>query len=508
MTSSVTPSPQAPLESAPPEPTTGPAAHRSGRPVLPSDTDPVAAAGSEVLGGPAGRRIRFSPGLRAPLQVLAVLAVVTFAIGMLQKAPCYNGGWFFGANTQYVSACYSDIPHLYTQRGFADGLRPYFDSYPGSMPYLEYPVLTGLFMQVAAWITAAFGAQDQAAQQLYWFVNAAMLMVCSVVAVVATARTHRLRPWDALPFALAPVLAFNGTINWDMLAVALASLGLLLWARRHPVAAGVLIGLATAAKLYPVLLLGPLFILCLRAGRMREFGQALAGAAASWLAVNLPIALLAFDGWSAFYTFSEDRGEDYGTFWLILMQTRGESLESLNTWVAVLLVLCCLAIGALGLLAPRRPRLSQLAFLVVAAFALTNKVYSPQYVLWLLPLAVLARPRWRDFLIWQAGEMFYSLGVWLYLAGNVGDEQQGLPEAGYHLAITAHLLATLWLCGVIVRDVLRPAHDPVRADGSDDPAGGPLDAADDRFTPRALAGRADALEDAPETRHTTEQYGK
>ena len=27
-----------------------------------------------------------------------------------------------------------------------------------------------------------------------------------------------------------------------------------------------------------------------------------------------------------------------------------------------------------------------MAFLVVAAFLMTNKVYSPQYVLWLLPL--------------------------------------------------------------------------------------------------------------------------
>ena len=53
----------------------------------------------------------------------------------------------------------------------------------------------------------------------------------------------------------------------------------------------------------------------------------------------------------------------------------------------------------------------------VAAFLLTNKVYSPQYVLWLLPLAVLARPRWRDFLIWQAGEVVHYVGIWMLLAG-------------------------------------------------------------------------------------------
>ena len=61
-------------------------------------------------------------------------------------------------------------------------------------------------------------------------------------------------------------------------------------------------------------------------------------------------------------------------------------------------------IAVLALTAPRRPRLAQLAFLIVAAFILTNKVYSPQFVIWLIPLLALARPRWRDFLIWQGIE--------------------------------------------------------------------------------------------------------
>ena len=70
------------------------------------------------------------------------------------------------------------------------------------------------------------------------------------------------------------------------------------------------------------------------------------------------------------------------------------------------------AVLALGLTSPSTPRLAQLGFLIVAGFLLVNKVYSPQYVLWLLPLAVLARPRWRDLLIWQAGEVIYfAVGV-------------------------------------------------------------------------------------------------
>jgi hypothetical protein len=39
---------------------------------------------------------------------------------------------------------------------------------------------------------------------------------------------------------------------------------------------------------------------------------------------------------------------------------------------------------------------------------------------------------------------------------------------------------------MVVRDILRPEYDPVRFDGSDDPAGGVLDDAPDA-TPRRLA---------------------
>jgi uncharacterized membrane protein len=153
-----------------------------------------------------------------------------------------------------------------------------------------------------------------------------------------------------------------------------------------------------------------------------------------------------------------------------------------NAWATLLVLLACAGIAVLTLTAPRRPRFAQLAFLVVAAFILTNKVYSPQYVLWLIPLAVLARPRWRDFLIWQAGEVMYYLGIWLYLAyTSSGDAHKGLPTEGYQLAIALHLLGTVYLCAVVVRDILRPERDVVRMDGSDDPSGGVLDGAPDRF---------------------------
>ncbi|MBH5335943.1 DUF2029 domain-containing protein [Streptomyces pactum] len=459
------------------------------RPVLPTAEDEVAAAGSELIGGPAGRHALIGISWWTPVRVIALVALGMFALGMAQKAPCYGGDWFESATSQYTHACYSDIPHLYRSRGFAGGVVPYFDRIPddlsGGMAYLEYPVLTGLFMQVAAWLTPDGGVQDEA--RMYWMVNAGMLMACAAVIAVCVARTHRRRPWDALLVALAPAFALTATINWDLFAVALTAAAMLLWSRSRPLAAGVLLGLATAAKLYPLLLLGPLLLLCLRAGRLRAFAATFGGALGAWLLVNVPVMLSTSgglhvrEGWTRFYTFSEERAVDLGSFWLIISQRTGDPLKDANTYAVALMVLACAGVAALALCAPRRPRLAQLAFLVVAAFAVTNKVYSPQYVLWLVPLAALARPRWRDFLIWQATQVLYFVGVWMYLAYlNGGNAHRGLPPDGYQLAIVIHLLGTLYLCALVVRDILVPERDVVRRDGSDDPSGGVLDGAADR----------------------------
>ena len=140
-----------------------------------------------------------------------------------------------------------------------------------------------------------------------------------------------------------------------------------------------------------------------------------------------------------------------------------------------------MAVLALG--APRRPRLAQLALLIVGAFVLCNKVYSPQYALWLVPLIALAVPRWRVVLVWQFVEVLHWWAVWMYLGGRTsgGPVENNLGLGVYALAVIAHILATAWIMGVVVREVRAPDLDVVRADGADDPQGGAFNGAADRF---------------------------
>lgn len=470
---------------------------------LPADGDPVVAAATERIGGRSGSHRGWGRALVTPLRVLVVLAATAYAVGYLSKIPCHTES--FAGDARYTRLCYSDIPYLYQLRGFADGWLPYLQTGEGRGPALEYPVLTGAFMQLASWLTGTDG-NSQTRSILFFDWTVILLLVCLVVTVVCTALTVRRRPWDAALVALAPAMVLTAVINWDLLAVALTAGSMLAWSRARPGWAGVWLGLAIAAKFYPVLLLGPLLLLCLRGGRLRAFGVTLLGTAGAWLAVNLPVYLVNAEGWREFYTFSSTRGADWGSLWYVLqVLKRPVPPESLNLVATGLLLALCLGIAALILGAERRPRYAQVAFLVVAAFCLTNKVYSPQYVLWLIPLAAMARPRWRDFLVWQTGEVLYFAAIWYFLQ-QYGSDNKGLPEGWYVAAILVHVLTTAWFAGMVGRDILRPWHDPVRTDGHpddlDDPGGGVLDGAPDAFTLRGVRRDREPL-DAPDGAHAT-----
>ena len=406
------------------------------------------------------------------------------SLGYVLDLSCRAQGW--RTPERYEHLCYTDIAPLYSLRGFADGLLPYIQAMPDGQ-HLEYPVLTGAFMQVASLITsgvtAVFATTSKAT--VFFDVNVIMLFVAFVVTVVATALTVRRRPWDAAMVALAPTMILAATVNWDLLPLAFIAVALLLWSRKHPFAAGLLLGLAVAAKFYPVLLLGGFLLLTIRTAKWRAFGLLVAGTAVAWLVTNVPFMVANFEGWSYFYRFSQTRGEDFGSIWFALTQAGldGVPADQLNLVATGSFLLLCVGIAWLTLGAPRRPRLAAVLFLIVAAFVLTNKVYSPQYSLWLVPLAVMARPRWRDFLIWQAGEVVYFAAIWWFLVGYGIDDTTGLTGQEYTVAIVIHVLVTVYFAAMVVQDMLAPHLDPVRNDGfdddADDPGGGVFDGAPD-----------------------------
>jgi uncharacterized membrane protein len=307
-------------------------------------------------------------------------------------------------------------------------------------------------------------------RQDYFLVTAVLLAPFALLSAYFLAGSHRRRPWDAMGYAAAPALVFAGLINWDVLAVACVAGTFWAWARGRPLMAGVLVGVGTAVKLYPLFLLGALLVVCLRRRQLPDFVRAMGGAALGWLALNLPVMALNLEGWTSFWSFNSERGPDLGSLWLIASHHgHPASAHTVNLVSWLFFGGACVLVLLLGLRARHVPRVAQLSFLIVMAFLLVNKVYSPQYVLWLLPLAALAVPRWRHLLVWQATELLYFAAVWWHLAGLTASATDGAPDPVYTAAVLLRVAGQLYLGAIIVRDVLRPAHDPARTFPDDDP---------------------------------------
>ncbi len=310
-----------------------------------------------------------------------------------------------------------------------------------------------------------YGDPDVLGESLtFTTVNVVGFGICALIAAWFLTGVHRRRPWDAALFAVSPVLLFEGLINWDLLAVACVAGALLAHSRgparvdrlrdrsRH----GAQALPALPARRAPDHLGAPAQV-----ARPR-WSRPLPGSRV-WSVLNALAFLSGSHEWKVFWTFNAHRGADLGSVWLVAQQMgiSTASAHTINVVSWIFFGLWCAGVAAIGVLAPRTPRLAQLGFLIVLGFLLVNKVYSPQYALWLLPLAVMARPRMRDQLIWQIGEIYYFASVWWYL-GTYLDPSGGGDPGFYWLAVGIRIAAQLYLGVLVVRDLLMPEYDVVR----------------------------------------------
>jgi hypothetical protein len=317
------------------------------------------------------------PARPVGLGIVLVALSATLLLGFLEKAePGFEKGRLVGTclgglwdDRRALVLCYSDIVPLYTIESLQGNRLPYLDACtpPGWAQCDEYPVLTMYTM----WL-AALPASSHVG---FFYANALLL---SIAALVTTVCLYWMTERRALYFALAPTLLMYGFINWDLLAVALATAATYAFVKRRDGLAGILIGLATAAKLYPGLLLIP-FVLHRFHQRDREGGIRLAWSAiGTWLIVNLPFMLVAPKGWWTPFRFGAERALRADSLWYVGCRVlRPESGGQ-----------CVFPRLADAVAAARWT----FAFPLIALFLLTNKVYSPQYSLWLLPWFALVLP--------------------------------------------------------------------------------------------------------------------
>jgi hypothetical protein len=353
-------------------------------------TSPAGAA-NPVLLGPVSR-----PGSETALIVIAAVALQAIAWAFLIWLLRANGPWYHFFDVSDIN-----VYIQYAQR-VADGQRVYKD-FPFEYPPLALPLFT-------------LPPHADAAAYPNWFA-AEMIVLCSAAAALTGATAAAL--WRGLTrplvvagaYALAVLAAGAITANRYDVAVALTLAACLFFlARRHTTAAGAALGVGVALKLTPGMLL-PLVLIVAETRRRALY--ALAGFLVFMIVPFLPF-LGRIDGLTNIITYHAQRPLQIeavpGTLYLIAgamgrwgigtgnsfgsqsLAGPGSGLVArLSVWVGLLLV------AGVYVLVWRRRSLLRAApeFIPIAAlacvlvFTVCNKVLSPQYMCWVLPLVAL-----------------------------------------------------------------------------------------------------------------------
>lgn len=320
--------------------------------------------------------------------------------------------------------------YFFRSEHFQD-LRLYYtsalDLIQGRLPYrdfpLEYPPLA-LLPIVLPQLINPFGSRGYV---VLFFIENALFSI--VLAWLLLPITHSLRvryrsrfvsvAYVALVTILAPLLPWR----YDLFPALLTGLALLSVIINRPMLVGFWLGLGIAAKLYPVILLPIFSLYYLVKQQYLALVRLLLGTFVTTCLILLPFALVGKEQFLSFVQYQQLRGlqlESIPAGVILLADKLGwTKVQLINNYGATHLI-SPLADGVLKWLpftflflfgvviisclnCFRRERamlgtvtIESLVTYIAATlliFIATNKVFSPQYLIWLLPFAPLLRPR-------------------------------------------------------------------------------------------------------------------
>jgi uncharacterized membrane protein len=354
--------------------------------------------------------------MRVSLRVVLLLALFTSLLSFAKFNYCAADNW--QAPGQYIHACYSDIPALYGERELDKGRW----AFSGGENAVEYPVLQGAVM----WLSAK---AIPTGLNNYFLGNVFLL---ALLFIFVAFLVYRIRPEFGYLLPLAPAAAASLYINWDLWAIATMMLAIYLFDKEKILLSAALLGISISTKFLPIFLLIPIALIFFRQEKLQNLIKYLAVTLATFLAINAPVFLTTPDGWWRFYSLNLNRGSDWGSLWYALSNV-GLDLTHQN-YLSVL----CLLIGTTALIIyllqlRTPPTLAHTAIFIFIIVMAVGKVYSPQYVLWLTPLAIIAMIDKRElaiFWFWQGCELLYHFAIWQHLATITG-AKFGLPVFTY-----------------------------------------------------------------------------
>jgi uncharacterized membrane protein len=369
-----------------------------------------------------------------------VILLAAGLISFLKFNHCRVNDWASPDN--YVHACYTDIPALFAERGLNTNTFPYLS--PTNS--VEYPPIIGLGNWLISFITPS-----ENAFRAFFDINAVIIFILFFISAIIV---RQISTSYQYLFPLAPAVIASLFINWDMWAVVSTLLAIYYFDKKKFEVSGVWLGVSIATKFFPIVLLLPIAIIFYRKSQLHLFYRYLFTTAIIWGAINIPIALTHFDGWWRFFKLNLERGADFGSIWYAL-SLLNINISHLYLIYPVLSIALFIGLAIYLLKLPSTPNLAAIALFALVIFTTAGKVYSPQYILWLTPLAVIALQNSKQvitFWFWQATEITYHLAIWQYLA-LFSDAQFGLPAGGYALATIIRVIGVCTFAYILMRDL-------------------------------------------------------
>lgn len=364
----------------------------------------------------------------AAMGMTAVGLVVSYAI----KAQCVFNPW--ADALQYRRLCYNDIQPLFIFRGVANGLLPYVDA------QYEYPVLTGLFMDLAGRVLRGLAMVSDIANSNENYFQVTVLMLAPFAFFVTASLRPRVTSRRLLMWSIGSPLVLYAFHNWDLIAVALAAVAIAGIEDRRDDLGSSALAAGASAKLYPLFLLPGVLLERWSRGDRSSAVRIMTGFVAVFVLLNLPWVVLSsgvgpvFDrpeivslaqqlelrdpesnGWMGIWNFHAARYPDFGTvwfwiahhlkavfpseFWRVPIEGQSSGYKDFVSITSLLLF----AGGSLWMLWAgwRRQKteaefpLISVSLGILAIFLLVSKVHSPQYALWLVPLLAMLNIPWR-----------------------------------------------------------------------------------------------------------------
>jgi uncharacterized membrane protein len=373
------------------------------------------------------------------LRILIALAILASLLSFAKFNHCQSTGW--ASPGQYIHACYSDLPALYSARGLDSNAWPY-SSDDNSV---EYPVITAMVMYATSFLANS--------PVSYFNINIFFLVLLFIATVIVV---RKIRPEFAYLSAIAPAMIASLFINWDLWGIAAMMLAIYWFDRKMYLHSALILSLSISTKFLPIFLLIPIAFILWRDAKLKELVKYVAVVAGTWIVMNAPFAFTTPTGWWRFFKLNLERGADWGSVWLALRQL-GISLTNLN-YLSILLLLIAVTSVAIVLFEIKyTPTLASVAFIVMAAVMVASKVYSPQFVLWLTPLAVIALTNKKDlhaFWLWQATEVIYHVAIWQHIA-SIEEAKFGLGPTPYAILTLVRIAGTIYLLAVLARRALQ-----------------------------------------------------